>query len=78
MDKKERRTSQYGDWSDGCGEVEGEPLDGEGMREEIAKFQKILLNQRNYYSREDEIGFEYSCDLISLSLTTLYIRLGQI
>ena len=47
MDKKERRTSQYGDWSDGCGEVEGEPLDGEGMREENQKIKKVKLKILN-------------------------------
>ena len=52
-------------------------LSKEEMRTKIKEFSAILKNQRVYWDEEDKKGFTYSCDLISQSLITLYIRLGR-
>ena len=52
-------------------------LSKEEMRSKIKEFSAILKNQRVYWDEEDKKGFTYSCDLISQSLITLYIRLGR-
>ncbi len=52
-------------------------LSNEDMRDETLKFINLLKVQRKKWESEGETGFAYSCDLISQSLTTLYIRLGK-
>ncbi len=58
-------------------------LNYEEFRKEIKRFSKLLNDQREYYgqeeldSRDPKVGFMYSCDTISNSLTTLAIRLNQ-
>lgn len=52
-------------------------LDNDEMRSKIKEFSELLTSQRKYWEEEKEIGFAYSCDLISQSLITLYIRLGR-
>ena len=52
-------------------------LSKEEMRSKIKEFSALLKSQREHWDKEDKIGFTYSCDLISQSLITLYIRLGR-
>jgi hypothetical protein len=52
-------------------------LDNEEMRSKIKEFSELLKSQRKYWEEEKEIGFAYSCDLISQALITLYIRLAK-
>ncbi|AOV60130.1 hypothetical protein P29A0810_194 [Synechococcus phage S-CAM8] len=52
-------------------------LTKEEMRSKIKEFSALLRSQREHWDKEDQIGFTYSCDLISQSLITLYIRLGR-
>ena len=52
-------------------------LSNEDMRDETLKFINLLKVQRKKWESEGKTGFAYSCDLISESLTTLYIRLGK-
>ncbi len=52
-------------------------LTNEEMRSKIKEFSALLRSQRDHWDKEDQIGFTYSCDLISQSLITLYIRLGK-
>jgi hypothetical protein len=52
-------------------------LSKDEMRTKIKEFSAILKSQREHWDKEDQIGFTYSCDLISQSLITLYIRLGR-
>jgi len=52
-------------------------LSKEEMRSKIKEFSALLRSQREHWDKEDKIGFTYSCDLISQSLITLYIRLGR-
>jgi len=52
-------------------------LSKEEMRSKIKEFSAILKSQRHYWDEENKQGFTYSCDLISQSLITLYIRLGR-
>jgi len=52
-------------------------LSKEEMRSKIKEFSAILKTQREYWDEEEKKGFTYSCDLISQSLITLYIRLGR-
>jgi len=52
-------------------------LTKEEMRSKIKEFSTLLKSQREHWDKEDQIGFTYSCDLISQSLITLYIRLGR-
>ncbi len=52
-------------------------LSNEDMRDETLKFINLLKVQRKKWESEGKTGFVYSCDLISQSLTTLYIRLGK-
>ena len=46
-------------------------------KNELAEYKALLKSQREHWDKEDKIGFTYSCDLISQSLITLYIRLGK-
>jgi len=52
-------------------------LSKEEMRSKIKEFSALLRSQRDHWDKEEQIGFTYSCDLISQSLITLYIRLGK-
>ena len=52
-------------------------LSKEEMRTKIKEFSAILKSQREHWEEENKQGFTYSCDLISQSLITLYIRLGR-
>ena len=52
-------------------------LSKEEMRSKIKEFSTLLKSQREHWDKEEKIGFTYSCDLISQSLITLYIRLGK-
>tara|TARA_B100001173_G_scaffold100894_1_gene87405 strand:- start:1786 stop:1956 length:171 start_codon:yes stop_codon:yes gene_type:complete len=52
-------------------------LSKDEMRSKIKDFSALLQSQRDYWDEEEQIGFTYSCDLISQSLITLYIRLGR-
>jgi hypothetical protein len=52
-------------------------LSKEEMRAKIKEFSALLKSQREHWDKEDKIGFTYSCDMISQSLITLYIRLGR-
>ncbi len=52
-------------------------ISNEDMRKEVKKFLDIMKEQRKKWDSEGKTGFAYSCDLISESLTTLYIRLGK-
>ena len=52
-------------------------LSKDEMRSKIKEFSTLLKSQREHWDKEDKIGFTYSCDLISQSLITLYIRLGR-
>ena len=52
-------------------------LSKEEMRSKIKEFSTLLKSQREHWDKEEKIGFTYSCDLISQSLITLYIRLGR-
>jgi len=52
-------------------------LSNEEMRSKIKEFSALLRSQRDHWDKEEQIGFTYSCDLISQSLITLYIRLGK-
>ena len=42
-------------------------LSKEEMRAKIKEFSTLLKSQREHWDKEDEIGFTYSCDLISQS-----------
>jgi len=50
-------------------------ISNEDMRDETLKFINLLKVQRKKWESEGKTGFAYSCDLISQSLTTLYIVL---
>jgi hypothetical protein len=52
-------------------------LSKDEMRSKIKEFSTLLKSQREHWDKESKIGFTYSCDLISQSLITLYIRLGR-
>ena len=52
-------------------------LSKEEMRSKIKEFSALLKSQREHWDEENKQGFTYSCDLISQSLITLYIRLGR-
>ncbi len=53
-------------------------LSNEDMRKEVKKFLDIMKEQRKKWDSEDQTGLTYSCDMISQSLITLYIRLGRL
>ena len=52
-------------------------LSKDEMRAKIKEFSTLLKSQRQHWEEENKQGFTYSCDLISQSLITLYIRLGR-
>ena len=52
-------------------------LSKDEMRSKIKEFSTLLKSQREHWDEENKQGFTYSCDLISQSLITLYIRLGR-
>jgi hypothetical protein len=53
-------------------------ISNEDMRKEVKKFLDIMKEQRKKWDSEDQTGLTYSCDMISQSLITLYIRLGRL
>ena len=52
-------------------------LSKDEMRAKIKEFSALLKSQREHWDEENKQGFTYSCDMISQSLITLYIRLGR-